>query len=506
MLDRYESPLCTRYASKEMQEIFSSMNKFSTWRRLWIALAEAEQELGLGITDEQIQEMKAHIYDIDFERAAQWEALIHHDVMAHIHTYGEQCPKAQGIIHLGATSAYVGDNADIIMMTQAMELTYAKLLKVMEALADFAETYKDMPALAYTHFQAAQPTTVGKRASLWLMEFLMDLDQLEFFLAHKRTRGVKGTTGTQASFMELFNGDHEKIRRLDKLVAEKMGFHDTFPVTGQTCSRKLDSQVLNILSGISQSAYKMCGDIRLLQHMGEMEEPFDKKQVGSSAMAYKRNPMRSERVCSLARYVMVNALNPALTASSQWLERTLDDSANKRISIPESFLAVDGILELLLKITKGLVVYPRMIRRHLVEELPFMATEKILMVAVKKGGDRQELHERIRTHSMNVVRDIREEGRENRLLEAIAADPAFRLSQKELEEMLKPEDFVGRAPEQTAEFLAEYVRPRLAAVMARAETQAKTALGVAEKAALAQQASKDTNPAGGGGLKAGGEG
>ncbi len=500
MLDRYESPLCTRYASKEMQEIFSSINKFSTWRRLWIALAEAEQELGLAISDEQIEEMKAHIYDIDFGRAAEWESLIHHDVMAHIHTYGEQCPKAQGIIHLGATSAYVGDNTDILVMTQAMELIQAKLLKVMEALADFAGEYKDLPALAYTHFQTAQPTTVGKRASLWLMEFLMDLDQVEFFLERKRLRGVKGTTGTQASFMELFNGDHGKIRKLDKLVAEKMGFHDTFPVTGQTCSRKLDCQALNILSGIAQSAYKMCGDIRLLQHLGEIEEPFDKKQVGSSAMAYKRNPMRCERVCSLARYVIVDAMNPAMTAATQWLERTLDDSANKRISVPEAFLAVDSIFELLLKITKGLVVYPKMIAKHLNAELPFMATEKILMLAVKKGGDRQELHERIRTHSMNVVKAIREDGQENHLLEAIAGDPAFQLSLEELEAMLRPEDFVGRAPEQTAEFLAEYVRPRLAAIKDRAEA----AVEEAENAALFRAVKIEIAP--GAGPKAGGEG
>lgn len=500
MLDRYESPLCTRYASKEMQEIFSSINKFSTWRRLWIALAEAEQELGLAISDEQIEEMKTHIYDIDFDRAAEWESLIHHDVMAHIHTYGEQCPKAQGIIHLGATSAYVGDNTDILVMTQAMELIQAKLLKVMEALADFAGEYKDLPALAYTHFQTAQPTTVGKRASLWLMEFLMDLDQVEFFLERKRLRGVKGTTGTQASFMELFNGDHGKIRKLDKLVAEKMGFHDTFPVTGQTCSRKLDCQALNILSGIAQSAYKMCGDIRLLQHLGEIEEPFDKKQVGSSAMAYKRNPMRCERVCSLARYVIVDAMNPAMTAATQWLERTLDDSANKRISVPEAFLAVDSIFELLLKITKGLVVYPKMIAKHLNAELPFMATEKILMLAVKKGGDRQELHERIRTHSMNVVKAIREDGQENHLLEAIAGDPAFQLSLEELEAMLRPEDFVGRAPEQTAEFLAEYVRPRLAAIKDRAEAASEEA----ENAALFRAVKIEIAP--GAGPKAGGEG
>ncbi len=471
MLDRYESPLCTRYASQEMQALFSAQKKFSTWRRLWIALAEAEQELGLNIQDEQIQEMREFQDNIDFERAQQWESLIHHDVMAHIHTYGEQCPKANGIIHLGATSAFVGDNTDIIVMTEAMELIYVKLIHVIEALAAFSDQYKAMPTLAYTHFQTAQPTTVGKRASLWLMEFILDMEEIEHFLSKKRLRGAKGTTGTQASFMELFNGDHEKIRELDRRVAGKMGYHDTFPVTGQTVSRKLDSKVLNVLSGIAQSAYKLSSDVRLLQHLGEIEEPFDKKQVGSSAMAYKRNPMRSERVASLARYVIIDALNPAMTAATQWMERTLDDSANKRISIPEAYLAVDAILELLIKIIKGFVVYPKMIEKHLVHELPFMATERILMLAVKKGGDRQELHESIRTHSMNVVKDIRENGKENDLLQRIAADPTFGVSMEEMEAMLNPIDFVGRAPQQVTEFLEEHVRPCLEAGHRRLDDQ-----------------------------------
>lgn len=463
MNERYESPLCARYASKEMQKLFSAQKKFSTWRRLWIALAEAEQALGLDIQDAQIEQLREFQDQIDFDRAAQWEAEIQHDVMAHIHTYAEQCPKAGGIIHLGATSAFVGDNTDIIVMMEAMELIRRKLILVMEALADFADKYKDMPTLAYTHFQTAQPTTVGKRASLWLMEFVLDLEDINYFLSKKRLRGIKGTTGTQASFMELFEGDHEKIRALDKMVANKMGFAETFPVTGQTVTRKLDSQALNVLSGIAQSAYKLSGDVRLLQHLGEIEEPFDKKQVGSSAMAYKRNPMRSERVASLARYVIVDALNPAMTSATQWLERTLDDSANKRISIPEAFLAVDGILDLLLKIIKGVVVYPKVIENHLIKELPFMATERILMLAVKRGGDRQELHERIRVHSMNVVKAIREEGKENDLLERIAQDTAFNVTLEELQAMLQPADFVGRAPQQVTEFLEEKVRPLLAA-------------------------------------------
>ncbi len=462
MCQRYESPLCARYASKEMQGIFSPQKKFSTWRRLWIVLAEAQQELGLPITGEQIEEMRRHQEDIDFARAGWWESQVQHDVMAHIHTYGEQCPKAQGIIHLGATSAYVGDNTDIIVMTEAMELVRHKLRRVMRALADFACRYKDLPTLGYTHFQSAQPTTVGKRASLWLMEFLLDLEQIEFFLSRRRLRGVKGTTGTQASFLALFEGDHDKVKALDQKVAAKLGFAESFPVTGQTVSRKLDSLALNVLSGIAQSAAKTAGDIRLLQHLGEIEEPFDKKQVGSSAMAYKRNPMRSERICSLARYVIADAQNPAFTSASQWLERTLDDSANKRISIPEGFLAVDGILDLLEKIISGLVVYPKVIEKHLAAELPFMATEQILMLAVKKGGSRQELHEKIRVYSMEVVKAMREEGEENRLLAKIAADPAFRLTFEELQAMLKPEEFVGRAPQQTAEFLRDYIEPELA--------------------------------------------
>ncbi len=467
MYQRYESPLCARYAGKEMQGIFSPQKKFSTWRRLWIVLAEAQQELGLPITDEQIEEMRQHQEDIDFARADWWESRVKHDVMAHIHTYGEQCPKAQGIIHLGATSAYVGDNTDIIVMTEAMELVRQKLRRLMRALADFAGQYKDLPTLGYTHFQTAQPTTVGKRASLWLMEFLLDLEQIEFFLSRRRLRGVKGTTGTQASFLALFEGDHDKVKALDQRVAAKLGFQESFPVTGQTVSRKLDSLALNVLSGIAQSAAKTAGDLRLLQHLGEIEEPFDKLQVGSSAMAYKRNPMGCERICSLARYVIADAQNPAFTSASQWLERTLDDSANKRISIPEGFLAIDGILDLLIKIISGLVVYPKVIEKHLETELPFMATEQILMLAVKKGGSRQELHEKIRVYSMEVVKAMREEGEENRLLAKIAADPAFRLTLEELQAMLKPAEFVGRAPQQTAEFLRDYIEPQLANTVAR---------------------------------------
>jgi adenylosuccinate lyase len=444
-----------------MQGLFSAQKKFSTWRRLWIVLAEAQQELGLPISDQQIQEMRQHQEDIDFARADWWESQVQHDVMAHIHTYGEQCPQAKGIIHLGATSAYVGDNTDILVMTEAMELIRHKLKGLMEALAGFAARYKALPTLGYTHFQPAQPTTVGKRGALWLMEFLLDLEQIEFFLSRRRLRGAKGTTGTQASFLALFEGNHEKVKALDQKIAEKLGFQESFPVTGQTVSRKLDSLALNVLSGIAQSAAKTAGDIRLLQHLGEIEEPFAEKQVGSSAMAYKRNPMRSERVCSLARYVIANAQNPAFTAASQWLERTLDDSANKRISIPEAFLAVDGILGLLVKIISGLVVYPKVIEKHLAVELPFMATEKILMLAVKRGGSRQELHEKIRIYSMEAVKAMREDGEENRLLTKLAADPAFKLTLAELEEMLRPEEFVGRASEQTQEFLRDYIEPAL---------------------------------------------
>lgn len=461
MYDRYESPLCGRYASLEMQEIFSAQKKFSTWRKLWIALAEAEKELGLEIREEQIQGMKDKWNQIDFARAKIWEDQIHHDVMSHIHTFGEQVPEAAGIIHLGATSAFVGDNTDIIVMMEAMELVRKKLIQVMGLMAEFAENHKHLPTLAFTHFQTAQPTTVGKRATLWLMELMMDYEDLSHFLSRKRLRGAKGTTGTQASFMELFEGDHEKIEALDQKIAEKMGYRATFPVTGQTVSRKLDAQALNVLSGIAQSAYKFSSDLRLLQHMGEVEEPFEKKQVGSSAMAYKRNPMRCERIASLARYVIVDALNPALTAASQWLERTLDDSANKRISIPEAFLAVDSILEILIKVVPGLVVYPKVIEKHLIEELPFMATERILMVAVKKGGDRQALHEKIRSHAMAVVKNIREEGQANDLLERIAQDEAFGLSLEELHNMMQPDSFVGRAPQQVDVFLTEHIRPIL---------------------------------------------
>ncbi len=457
----YESPLNTRYASKEMSFIFSPDKKFSTWRKLWIALAEAEQELGLDITDEQIAEMKAHIYDIDYETAAAREKEVRHDVMAHVYTFGKACPKAKPIIHLGATSCYVGDNTDIIIMTEAMELVRKKLLSLIAELAAFAEKYKAQPTLAFTHFQPAQPTTVGKRATLWLQDLMMDLEDVDYILSKKKLLGCKGTTGTQASFLELFEGDHQKCRELDRKIAEKMGFDSCFAVSGQTYPRKLDSQMLNVLSGIAQSAYKFSNDIRLLQHLKQIEEPFEKSQIGSSAMAYKRNPMRSERIGSLARCVIVNALNPAITASTQWFERTLDDSANKRISVPESFLAVDAILDLYINVVDGLVVYDKVIYRQFMEEIPFMATENIMMDAVKKGGDRQELHEKIRIYSMEAGSNVKAEGKKNNLPELIAADPAFGLTLDEIKAVLKPENFVGRAPEQVEDFLAEYVNPVL---------------------------------------------
>lgn len=457
----YESPLNSRYASKEMQELFSPDMKFRTWRKLWIALAEAEKELGLDITDEQIQEMKQYQDDINYDVAAKREAEVRHDVMAHVYAYGEQCPKAKPIIHLGATSCYVGDNTDIIIMTNALKLIKKKLINVISHLADFAMKYKDLPTLGFTHFQPAQLTTVGKRACLWLQDLLMDLEDVEFQLSKSKLLGSKGTTGTQASFLELFDGDHEKVKKLDKLIAEKMGFDDVFPVSGQTYSRKLDSQILNILSGIAQSAYKFSNDIRLLQHLKEIEEPFEKKQIGSSAMAYKRNPMRSERISSLARYVIVDALNPAITASTQWFERTLDDSANKRISIPEAFLAVDAILNLYINVVDGLVVYPKVIEQHIYNELPFMATENIMMNAVKKGGDRQELHERIRVHSMEAARKVKEEGKKNDLIERIAKDKMFNLSLEEINQILNPSNFIGRAPQQVEEFIKDYIHPIL---------------------------------------------
>ena len=461
MNDRYQSPLSERYASREMQYIFSPDKKFKTWRKLWIALAETEHELGLPVTEEQIEELKAHAEDINYEVARERERLVRHDVMSHVYAYGQQCPGAKGIIHLGATSCYVGDNTDIIIMTEGLRLVRRKLINVMAELAKFAEKYKDQPTLAFTHFQPAQPTTVGKRATLWLNELLLDLEDLDHVLGSMKLLGSKGTTGTQASFLELFEGDHEKCRQLDRKIAEKMGYDACFPVSGQTYSRKLDSQMLNVLSGIAQSAAKFSNDIRLLQHLKEVEEPFEKGQIGSSAMAYKRNPMRSERIASLARYVMADALNPALTMATQWFERTLDDSANKRISVPEAFLAVDGILNLYRNVADGLVVYPKVIEQRLRRELPFMATENIMMDAVKRGGNRQELHERIRVHSMAAARVVKEEGGENDLLSRIAGDPIFGVTLEELEAVLEPSKYVGRAPRQTEDFLNEVVAPVL---------------------------------------------
>ncbi|MCI8672957.1 MAG: adenylosuccinate lyase [Lachnospiraceae bacterium] len=459
--DRYQSPLSERYASEEMQYIFSQDKKFKTWRRLWIALAEAEHELGLPVTEEQIQELKEHQDEINYDVAKEREALVRHDVMAHVYAYGTQCPKAKGIIHLGATSCYVGDNTDIIVMTEALKLVKKKLVNVLNELAKFADSYKAQPTLAFTHFQPAQPTTVGKRASLWMMELLLDLQDLDYLIGSMRLLGSKGTTGTQASFMELFDGDHEKAKAVDRKIAEKMGFPGCYPVSGQTYSRKVDSRVLNVLSGIAQSAHKFSNDIRLLQHLKEVEEPFEKNQIGSSAMAYKRNPMRSERMASLANYVMADAMNPMMTASTQWFERTLDDSANKRISIPEAFLAVDGILNLYLNVVDGLVVYPKVIEKRLMAELPFMATENIMMDAVKAGGDRQELHERIRVLSMEAGRNVKEKGMENNLLELIAADPAFNLNLEDLKKLMEPSRYTGRAKEQVEEFLADVIRPML---------------------------------------------
>ena len=459
--DRYSSPLSERYASKEMQYIFSQDKKFCTWRRLWIALAESEKELGLNITDEQIEELKAHKDDINYDVAKEREKLVRHDVMSHVYAYGVQCPKAKGIIHLGATSCYVGDNTDLIIMTEGLKLVKKKLVNVINELAKFADKYKALPTLAFTHFQPAQPTTVGKRATLWIMELKLDLDDLDYLISTMRLLGSKGTTGTQASFLELFDGDHAKIRKLDQMIAEKMGFDGVYPVSGQTYSRKVDSRVLNVLAGIAQSAHKFSNDIRLLQHLKEIEEPFEKNQIGSSAMAYKRNPMRSERIASLANYVMADAMNPMLVSSTQWFERTLDDSANKRISVPEAFLAIDGILDLYLNVVDGLVVYDKVIRKHLMAELPFMATENIMMDAVKAGGDRQELHEKIRTLSMQAGANVKVNGLENNLLELIAADPAFNLTLEELQKTMQPEKYTGRAKEQVEEFLSEVIAPIL---------------------------------------------
>ena len=459
----YESPLNSRYASREMQYLFSPDFKFRTWRRLWIALAEAELELGLAaISQEQIDEMKRHAEDINYDVADAQEKKVRHDVMAHVHAFGEQCPKARPIIHLGATSCYVGDNTDLIILREAMALLHKKLVNVIAALAGFAREYKDLPCLGFTHFQPAQPTTVGKRATLWMQELLLDEEDLVHRQSRLRLLGSKGTTGTQASFLELFEGDHEKVKALDDIIARKMNFSGCYAVSGQTYSRKVDAQVLSVLSGIAQSATKFSNDLRLLQHLKEIEEPFEKSQIGSSAMAYKRNPMRSERIAGLARYVISSSLSPAMTSGAQWFERTLDDSANKRISVAEAFLATDAVLELMLNVASGLVVYPKMIEKHLLEELPFMATENILMDAVKRGGDRQELHERIRVHSQAAAKQVKLEGGANDLLERIANDPAFDTSLEQLLQTLEPVKFVGRAPQQTEEFLAQHVSPLLA--------------------------------------------
>jgi adenylosuccinate lyase len=459
--DTYESPLSSRYADEKMKYLFSPEKKFRTWRRLWIALAEAEKELGLDISQEQIDEMIAHRDDINYDVAEAREKIVRHDVMSHVYAFGVQCPKAKPIIHLGATSCYVGDNTDLIVMNEALQLVRDKLVGTIRILSRFAMEYRSLPTLAFTHFQPAQPTTVGKRATLWIQDLLIDLEDVEYLLSGAKLLGSKGTTGTQASFLELFDGDQQKVRRLDGIIAEKMGFCGCYAVSGQTYTRKQDSRVLAVLSGIAQSAAKFSNDIRLLQHLKEVEEPFEKNQIGSSAMAYKRNPMRSERIASLARYVMVDSMNPCITAATQWFERTLDDSANKRISVPEAFLAVDGILNLYSNVADGLVVYPKVIAKHLESEMPFMATENIMMDAVKRGGDRQQLHERIRVHSMAASKIVKEEGGKNDLLERIAADPVFGVSLEELNRIVRPDNFVGRAPQQTEEFLSETVEPLL---------------------------------------------
>ena len=461
MTDSYESPFCTRYASKEMQYIFSADKKFTTWRRLWVALARAEMKLGLPVTQEQVDELEANISNIDYEVAAEREKQVRHDVMAHVYTYGKVCPKAKGIIHLGATSCYVGDNTDIIVMRDAMQVVRRKLINVIEQLSKFADKYKAMPCLAYTHLQPAQLTTVGKRATLWINELLMDLDELEYRIANLKLLGSKGTTGTQASFMELFDGDSSKVKALEKMIAEEMGFEDVVPVSGQTYSRKIDSQIVATLGGLAQSAMKFANDLRILQNFKEMEEPFEKNQIGSSAMPYKRNPMRCERITALARYLMIDTLNPAFTAGTQWFERTLDDSANKRISVAEAFLAADSILNILLNVTSDLVVYPKVIRQRVMSELPFMASENIMMSAVKKGGDRQELHEKIRTYAMQAGKKVKEEGLENDLIDRILNDPDFKISVEEMEAILKPESFTGRSEEQVTEFINGCVKPVL---------------------------------------------
>ena len=461
MRNLYSTPLNSRYASKEMSFIFSDDMKFTTWRKLWIALAEGEKELGLNITDEQIKELKEHVNDINYDEAAKREKEVRHDVMSHVYAYGLQCPNAKGIIHLGATSCYVGDNTDIIIMRDALTLIKNKIVTVLNHLKNFAIEYKDMPTLGFTHFQPAQLTTVGKRATLWMQDLVLDIENIDFLLSKLKLRGVKGTTGTQASFMELFDGDESKVKALDKIVAEKMGFEKSFGVTGQTYPRKLDSIVLNTLSEVAQSAYKFSNDLRLLQHMKEMEEPFEKHQIGSSAMAYKRNPMRSERISALARYVIVDSLNPAITAGTQWFERTLDDSANKRLSVAEAFLALDGVLNLYINIAENMVVYDKVIAAHVQRELPFMATENIMMEAVKRGKDRQELHEKIRVHSMAAAQRIKGEGLDNDLIERIINDDSFGLTKEEILGVIDPAKFVGRAPSQVVEFIDEYVNPIL---------------------------------------------
>ena len=472
----YESPLSSRYASEEMLYLFSADKKFSTWRKLWVALARAEMELGLPVTQEQVDELEAHIYDIDYEKAAQWEKKLRHDVMAHVHTYGELCPKAMPIIHLGATSCYVGDNTDVILMREGLILVRNKLVQVLDALAKFAREYKALPTLGFTHFQAAQLVTVGKRASLWMNDLLLDLEEVEHRISTLKLLGSKGTTGTQASFLELFNGDHEKVKELERKIAREMGFDGVVPVSGQTYSRKMDYSVLSVLSGIAQSASKFATDMRLLCHLKEVEEPFEKNQIGSSAMPYKRNPMRCERICSLARYVIVDAGNPAVTSATQWFERTLDDSANKRISVPEAFLAVDAILNIYRNVASGLVVHPKVIEKHVLEELPFMASENIMMDAVVRGGDRQELHERIRVLSQEAGRNVKDLGLSNNLIDLIAADPAFGMTKEELTAHLEPSRYIGRCPEQVEEFLAEAVQPVLekyADVLGEKETELK---------------------------------
>lgn len=459
--ERYSNPLTERYASPEMSRIFSPAFKFGMWRRLWLALAEAERELGLPIPDEAIEAIRAHLDDVDLARAAQLERELRHDVMAHVHLLGEQAPEARGILHLGATSAFVGDNTDLIQHREALLLTRTRLVSAVAALADFAREHRDLPTLAFTHFQPAQPTTVGRRAALWIQDLLLDVEEIEFRLDTLRFRGVRGTTGTQASFLDLFEGDGERVERLNRLVAEKMGFSRVYGVTGQTYTRKVDYAALSTLAGIAQSASKFGNDIRLLSHLKEVEEPFEEHQIGSSAMPYKRNPMRSERICALARHAITLVIDPAFTAATQWFERTLDDSANKRIAVPEAYLAVDAVLLILHNVASGLVVYPEMIRRHLMEELPFMATENLMMRSVKRGGDRQELHERVRRHSVAAGGRVKREGLDNDLLDRIAADPAFGVTREELEEELRPERYVGRAPEQVDEFLEEWVEPVL---------------------------------------------